>query len=224
MATERHPFFPDTVYHVVHHGNGNDNIFLKHENYIHFLNKYRQYISPIADTYAYCLMPNHFHIGLKIKDLEILKYAFATRAGIKKYANVVFTPAQIEERIAEIDDETIHLKIAKQFADFLNAYAKGFNTMYQRGGSLFRESVYREPVSNPRYYANLVRYIHNNPIKHGFVEKASDWQYSSIHSYNLMRFNVLSGDEVMNWFGGAEPFWAFHELGEKSDVFSLFDI
>jgi putative transposase len=224
MATERHPFLPDTVYHVVHHGNGDDNIFRSHANYVHFLNKYKQYISPIAITYAYCLMPNHFHIGLKIRDLASLKYAFATRAGIKKYADVVFTPAQIEENVAAIDEKTIHLLIAKQFADFLNAYAKAFNTMYQRGGSLFRESVYREPVLDAPYYKHLVRYIHNNPVKHGFVEKATDWAYSSIHSYNELRFNVLSGDEVMDWCGGAEPFWQFHELDENSNVFSLFDI
>jgi REP element-mobilizing transposase RayT len=161
---------------------------------------------------------------LKIRDLETLKYAFATRAGIKKYADTKFTTAQIEENIAAIDEERIHLKIAKQFADFLNAYAKGFNTMYKRGGSVFRESVYREPVLDEQYYINLVRYIHNNPVKHGFVANASDWPYSSIHSYKELKFNILPIGEVMDWSGGAEPFWAFHELDEKSDVFSLFDI
>ncbi len=224
MATERHPFLPDTVYHVVHHGNGDDNIFRSRANYIHFLHKYHQYISPIAITYAYCLLPNHFHIGLKIRSLDTLKYAFATHAGIKKYADVEYTSAEIEKNIAAIGDSTIHLDIAKQFADFLNAYAKGFNKMYQRRGSLFIESVYREPIKNAQYYANLVRYIHNNPVKHGFVERASDWDYSSIHSYNLLRFNVLEGNEVMDWLGGAEPFWKFHELDEKSDVLTLFDV
>ena len=224
MATERAPFLPNTVYHVVHHGNGNDNIFLKHDNYIHFLNKYNQYISPIAITYSYCLFPNHFHIGLKIRDLDTLKYAFATRAGIKKYAEVEYSAEQIEANIAAIDDDEIHLLIARQFSDFLNAYAKGFNKMYKRRGSLFIESVYREPVTNDQYYTNLVRYIHNNPVKHGFVERASDWAYSSIHSYNLLRFNVLEGNEVMDWFGGAAPFWKFHELDEDSDVFTLFEV
>jgi putative transposase len=224
MATERPPFLPDRVYHVVHHGNGDDNIFRSRTNYIHFLNKYQQYISPIAITYAYCLMPNHFHIGLKIRDLATLKYAFATRAGIEKYANKEFTETEIEQNMAAIDEATIHLKIAKQFADFLNAYAKAFNTMYNRGGSLFRESIYREPVLEERYYAHLVRYIHNNPVKHGFVEKATDWLYSSIHSYNELKFNILAIGEVMDWSGGAEAFWAFHELDEDSDVFTLFDM
>jgi hypothetical protein len=57
-----------------------------------------------------------------------------------------------------------------------------------------------------------------------FVIKPMDWDYSSIHSYNAHRFNILSGNEVIDWFGGAESFWAFHELDEKSDVFSIFDV
>ena len=28
---------------------------------------------------------------------------------------------------------------------------------------------------------NHIRYIHNNPVKHGYVQNAADWPYSSIH-------------------------------------------
>ncbi|WP_419420559.1 REP-associated tyrosine transposase [Legionella sp. D16C41] len=30
---------------------------------------------------------------------------------------------------------------------------------------------------------NHVNYIHFNPVKHGYVQKASNWRYSSIHRY-----------------------------------------
>lgn len=32
-------------------------------------------------------------------------------------------------------------------------------------------------------YARHVDYIHYNPVKHGYVTRASDWQYSTIHQY-----------------------------------------
>ena len=32
-------------------------------------------------------------------------------------------------------------------------------------------------------YSQYVAYIHYNPVKHGHVKRASDWQYSSIHRY-----------------------------------------
>ncbi len=32
-------------------------------------------------------------------------------------------------------------------------------------------------------FEHHVNYIHYNPVKHGYVERAVDWQYSSIHKY-----------------------------------------
>jgi REP element-mobilizing transposase RayT len=64
----------NTFYHIYNHANGFENLFLSDENYRFFLEKYFLFISPIADTYSYCLMPNHFHLLVKIKDeKEIIK-------------------------------------------------------------------------------------------------------------------------------------------------------
>jgi len=37
-----------------------------------------------------------------------------------------------------------------------------------------------------------VDYIHSNPVKHGYVERAADWRYSSIHRY--IKQGWLTGD------------------------------
>ena len=34
------------------------------------LQQYYKHINGIADTYAYCLMPNHFHLLVRIKTKE----------------------------------------------------------------------------------------------------------------------------------------------------------
>ncbi len=221
---ERTPFYPNQVYHVVHHGNAFDNVFYTEDNYAFFLQKYKQYISPIAQTFAYCLMPNHFHIGLKINNLNDLKIAFATHSGIKKYENIVYTPEQIAALVLKISDDELLQLISTQFSHFLNAYAKAINKQENRIGSLFRDAIERDLVDNAAYYKNMVRYIHNNPVKHGFCERATDWKHSSIHAYNSLKFSLLERDEVMNWFGGAEAFWGFHELDGANDVFKLYDI
>lgn len=57
-------------YHFYNKGNNNENIFMEDKNYAFFLNKVAKYLIPIADIYAYCLLKNHFHILLKIKDKE----------------------------------------------------------------------------------------------------------------------------------------------------------
>lgn len=61
-----------------------------------------------------------------------------------------------------------------------------------------------------RYWEHLIRddldyqrhvdYIHYNPVKHGYVDKAVDWPYSSIHRY--IEKDIISSDwgvgETMN--------------------------
>ena len=62
------PLEPDKYYHIYNHAVSKDNLFVKEANYHFFLKKYAQYILPVADTFAYCLMPNHFHFAVRIKD------------------------------------------------------------------------------------------------------------------------------------------------------------
>jgi hypothetical protein len=63
---------PETTYHIYNRANGNGKLFLSPENYRYFLEKYILYISPIADTFCYCLMPNHFHFLIRIREEQIL--------------------------------------------------------------------------------------------------------------------------------------------------------
>ena len=60
-------FQPHQVFHVWTHANGKENLFKEDQNYLFFLRKYDKYISPVADTFAYCLMPNHIHFMVRIK-------------------------------------------------------------------------------------------------------------------------------------------------------------
>jgi len=63
-------------YHIYNRGNNKENIFIEEKNYNYFLEKTKKYILPIADIYAYCLLKNHFHIVLRIKDKSNLPEKF----------------------------------------------------------------------------------------------------------------------------------------------------
>src|SRR5690554_686531 len=58
----------DATYHIFNRGNNRENIFFEERNYLYFLELLKRHILPIADIYAYCLLKNHFHLLLKIKD------------------------------------------------------------------------------------------------------------------------------------------------------------
>jgi len=65
---EKDIFESGQYYHIYNRGNNKENIFIEEKNYNFFLEKMKKYLLPIADIYAYCLLQNHFHIILKIKD------------------------------------------------------------------------------------------------------------------------------------------------------------
>lgn len=92
------------IYHIYSHANGKDLLFVEDSNYQYFLARLLKYIIPVAEIYAYCLMPNHFHLLIRFKDL-----------------------------VADnIDDE--HQYLMKPFSNFLNSYAKAYNKRYNRKG------------------------------------------------------------------------------------------
>lgn len=57
-------------YHIYNRGINSDILFKENENYNYFLQLYERHIDPIADTYAWCLMKNHFHFLVRIKETD----------------------------------------------------------------------------------------------------------------------------------------------------------
>lgn len=60
------PLCKDKIYHLYNRGNGKERLFYTDENYNHFLRLYRKYLYNDLNTFAYCLMPNHFHLLVRI--------------------------------------------------------------------------------------------------------------------------------------------------------------
>jgi REP element-mobilizing transposase RayT len=56
------------VYHINNRGINSAELFFESDNYDYFMKLYGNHIDPIADTYAWCLMKNHFHFLVRIKD------------------------------------------------------------------------------------------------------------------------------------------------------------
>ena len=61
-------FQPGRVYHVYNRGNNRERIFFKEDNYRYFLVKMRKHLLPHAEVLAWCLMPNHFHWMIRVRD------------------------------------------------------------------------------------------------------------------------------------------------------------
>ncbi|MCQ9637463.1 transposase [Chryseobacterium sp. WG23] len=78
------PIEADCFYHIYNRGINGENIFKSDRNYSFFLNKVVEFLIPTCDVYAYCLMPNHFHLLVKIKsDLELSRTSFSPEYFLK---------------------------------------------------------------------------------------------------------------------------------------------
>ena len=58
-------------------------------------------------------------------------------------------------------------------------------------------------IRNDKDFERHVDYIHYNPVKHGYVSKPNEWQYSSIHQFIEKRIIEAnwSNDDIEGEYG-----------------------
>jgi putative transposase len=201
------PLQPDTSYHIYNHANGFENIFSHEANYWYFLEKYKLYIEPIAETYACCLMPNHFHLVIRIRKKEVIEEAICkarniktgflnlSQSSIQQQANSNLSQSSIAQQgenfgrglvISDkenfekgFNDKEIEKYLSKQFANLFSCYTQSFNKVYNRMGSLFIKNFKRELITDKTHFLNTVVYVHRNPVHHGFCKDFDEWPFSS---------------------------------------------
>jgi REP element-mobilizing transposase RayT len=191
------------VYHIYNRGVNKMPIFRTQANHQHFLNLYFERIGPLVDTYAWCMMKNHFHFMIRIK----------SRMEIVKELSAVIEP-----------DRLIGLNPSKQFSNFFVAYAKAFNKQENRKGNLFERPFGRIEVDSLSYFKDLVVYIHRNPVHHGFVDSPRDYEWTSYHNYFSVRPCGLKKDMVLSWFSSTIAFKAFHRKPQDTEEIQEFII
>lgn len=198
MKKKTESLIPDCYYHVYNRGVNKTDIFIESRNYYDFLDLYTKYISPIADTFAYCLLKNHFHFLIRIKPEE----------EIVNWWRTVTHPVRVDaDRVGDFD---IPKYLSQQFSHMFNSYAQKINKLYDRSGSLFERPFQRILVEKEDYFTELIYYIHKNPQKHGFVSDFREYPYSSYHAFLLEHSNRIKKDEVLQWFGGSKSFLNYH--------------
>jgi len=190
-------------YHIYNRGINSCDLFYENTNYEYFLELYDKHISPVADTFAWVLMPNHFHLLVRIKEEEEIQ-PLTTNLTISH---------------DRVPNPVMALVPAKHFSNLFNSYAQAFNKMYGRHGNLFERPFKRKEINDSDYFKTLVTYIHNNPVHHNFTEHAMDYPWSSYLTCISVKTIHLQRDAVMGWFDSKANFIATHENpGEVIDL------
>ncbi len=202
-------------YHIYNRGNNRDNIFFEEKNFEYFLKLYVKYIVPVADTYAYCLLKNHFHFLVRIKTVE---EQISVLTPVNEQTSEVFETSEVSTPVKVLNP-------TQQIANLLNSYTKSINKAYEHVGSLFQGRFGRIRVDSDSYFIHLVTYIHRNPEKHGFVDDFRTYPYSSYRAIIHQKASQVKSEKVLGWFGNLDTFNNCHQTwnNEKQIVHLIGD-
>jgi hypothetical protein len=81
-------------------------------------------------------------------------------------------------------------------------YAKYFNQKYGFKGHLFDSRYVSCITEDPRYFLEVSRYIHLNPVRAKMVREPLDYEYSSYASYVSGKIDYLNKEKVLGYFNG----------------------
>ena len=120
------------------------------------------------------VLPDHLHAIWTFPHNDA---DFSTRWGLIKAA--FSRSIKLEERISS------------------SRHAKGERGIWQR-------RFWEHLIRNDEDFECYVNYIHYNPVKHGYVQMLSEWQWSSIHSFikdGILKKDWAVADDFDGYFG-----------------------
>jgi REP element-mobilizing transposase RayT len=190
-------------YHIYNRGNNKENLFIEEANYEFFLKRYAHYCYPVLDTYAYCLLKNHFHLLVRVRSPKEMQ----------KMLDDALIDKKVKSRLTK--NEWTPKLVCQQLSHLFNGYTQALNKKYNRTGSLFERPFERINVNEDNYFCNLVSYIHRNPELHGLVDDYKQYPHSSYPIYLSEKKSRINKKETLNQFGGIDNFKAAHDEGMK---------
>jgi REP element-mobilizing transposase RayT len=141
-------------YHLYYSGNPREAIFQLEKDYYSFLDSLRRYIGPIVNLYAYCLLPTHLHLLLRIKDKKKIEYVYSSDS-----------------------------MLGGQFENLFAAYSRYVKQTYHRSEFQIKDWSARELPWNKELICDLVAYIHQNPQIYSMVTDFRIWPFSSCYAH-----------------------------------------
>jgi putative transposase len=193
------PLEPGCFYHIFNQGNARVKVFFKDDNYLYFLKKVDTYLIDFTEIYAFCLMSNHFHLLVRIKDEnEIME-----KAKKIKELNGFLNRHKKDKNLSG-------LIISEILRRLFMSYAKAINKQEKRTGSLFRKNFKRKKITDLKYLKQVVIYIHRNPQSHNIFFNFRNYPWSSYSKILEDKITSLKKEEVIDWFGDRENYIANH--------------
>ena len=110
-------------------------------------------------VHAYALMPNHFHLVSSQQE------------------------GRLSDTIRDLKRHTASTLLKKLDADGRQLWLRAFNRKDGEGPKVWQDAFHPEQVHSQPFFEQKVNYIHDNPVRAGYVDNPEDWKYSSAGVY-----------------------------------------
>jgi putative transposase len=170
------PFVPGLYYHIYNRGNNRQSIFFQSENYLYFLRNVKRYLAPLAKVTAYCLMPTHYHLLVRVQTSEVSlsRAMMCLSVSYTKAINKRF------ERVGSLFQGQFQAKLIQNYPHLLNlcvyihanpvkdglvpapadwVYSNYLEWLGQRAGTLVDREFIQEHFGSPSEYVELVTHF-----------------------------------------------------------------
>ena len=115
------------------------------------------------DIIAICVLPEHLHLLIKLPEND---------------HNYPMRIRMIKAKFSQFLPKTENISLSRTRKN-------------ERG--IWQRRYWEHTIRNQQDLEQHIDYIHINPVKHGYVNRVADWQYSSFHQY------VKQGILPLNW-------------------------
>jgi len=112
--------------------------------------------------YSYVILENHLHLIARSNDISKSMHKFKS-----------FTAKELLKLLQQKNITTI----LEQLAFYKKAHK--MQTEYQ----VWQEGIHAKLINSESMMIEKINYIHNNPLKRGYVDEASHWRYSNARDY-----------------------------------------
>jgi putative transposase len=149
--------------------------------------RYRRVIIPGA-CYFFTVNLHDRKSNLLTDNIDLLRLAF--QKTMKHYPFLIEAIVVLPDHLHLImrlpeNDGNYSLRwncIKGTFSKQISNYEVGsYSRKDKRERSVWQKRFWEHLVRDEEDFENHVNYIHYNPVKHGYVTSAVEWQYSSIH-------------------------------------------
>ncbi len=118
--------------------------------------------------YAYVIMVTHMHLFATSKQNNLSGFV----RDFKKFTSKECTD------LLGLDNDAKSKAYLKTFSDAANKHSR--NKKYQ----VWQQNNHPEEIYSPKFTLQKIKYIHNNPVEAGIVNRPQDYYYSSAVDYS----------------------------------------